>query len=279
MAMMLNLIYEDKDVLLINKQARISMHPSPHDPGELTLVTQILEQWPEIRGVGEDALRPGIVHRLDKETSGALVVAKNQRAFEHLKAQFQSQSVIKTYIALVLGKMSSREGKEHSTIGRSRKFGKFTTRVSRGTAREAVTRWRVIREYKTQPIGFSPRLEATNERERAVVAKDIGKQKLRGSSSFLTLLDVTPETGRTHQIRVHLAEKGHPVIGDALYGGKVAKAYRQALGRHFLHAFSIEFILPSGGRAKFEADLPEELTCFLEGLSVVPDHHINKRGD
>lgn len=240
---MLNVIYEDVDVAVLNKPAGVSVHPAPHAPGELALTTEILARWPETKGVGDlstgsgqENLRPGIVHRLDKETSGALIVAKNQRAFEHLKKQFQSQSVIKTYIALVIGKMQDREGEVRLAIRRSRKFGKFTTRGSKGTVREAVTRWKKINEYK-----------------------DAG-------GNALTLLELKPETGRTHQIRVHLAAIGHPVAGDSLYGNKAAKVYRKALGRHFLHAVCLELTLPSGSRIRAEAELPGELKDFLNGL-------------
>lgn len=235
---MLDILYEDRDVAVLNKPAGIAVHPSAHHPQAHTLVAELLRRWPQIQDVGDDpAVRPGIVHRLDKDTSGVLVVAKHPRAFAHLKGEFQSHRVGKTYIALVLGRMPAKEGTIAKPIGRSRAFGKLTTRSPRGTVREAITRWRKLKEYRDA----------------------------RGT--IFTLLEVKPETGRTHQIRVHLAAIGHPVIGDALYGGSSAKAYRQALGRQFLHASAIAFELPSGGRLSVEAELPAELRDFLAGLT------------
>lgn len=233
----MNIVYEDGDVAVLNKPAGIAVHPAPHAAGERTLSDDILARWPEIKGVGEDPSRPGIVHRLDKETSGIVVIAKTQVAYEFLKRQFQERKVKKTYLALVAGDMKERAGTISLPIGRSKKFGKFTTKISRGKIREAVTRWKVIRRYC--------------DRE--------------GNS--LTLLEVAPETGRTHQIRVHLAAIGRPVAGDTLYGGETAKRYREALGRHFLHAASLECELPTRGRLKVEADLSTELAEFLAALT------------
>ncbi|MBI1975223.1 MAG: RluA family pseudouridine synthase [Parcubacteria group bacterium] len=273
---MLSILYEDSDAVVLNKPAGISVHPAQHNPTERTLITEILGRWPEIRGVGDpsassglrpsidsgqETLRPGIVHRLDKETSGVLIVAKNQRAFEFLKKLFQTRQVKKTYLALVVGKMSAslsslelgrsgptdgptREGEIRFPIGRSKKFGKFAAITASRKAknesktREAFTKWKLVKEYQGP------------------------------SGEPLSLLELTPETGRTHQIRVHLAASGHPVVGDNLYGGKAAKKYREALGRHFLHAYSLELVLPSSGRIKIEAELPRELLKFLERIKL-----------
>lgn len=234
---MLNILYEDSDVVVLNKPAGISVHPAPHAPKEYALTTEILKCWPKVASVGDDPLRPGIVHRLDKETSGILVVAKNQRAFEYLKKQFQEHKVEKTYLALAIGKMPQREGAISLPIGRSRKFGKFTTKTPRTKVREAVTKWRLVREYRGP--GGEP----------------------------LSLLEIKPETGRTHQIRVHLAAIGHPVAGDNLYSGKTARKYRESLGRHFLHAQSLHLRLPAGRAIRIDADLPKELEGFLEKLA------------
>lgn len=238
---MLNILYEDKDVAVLNKPAGISVHPAAHSPNEPALTKEILERWPEVKNVGDDpTLRPGIVHRLDKETSGVLVIAKNQTAFEFLKKQFQEREVEKTYLALVMGKMREKQGEIALPIGRSRKFGKFTTRVARmkneelriKKIREAKTKWRIAKEFKD-----------------------------------FTLLEVKPETGRTHQIRVHLAAIGHPVAGDPLYGGKTNRSYREKLPRMFLHAESLKLKLPSGRVLLAEADLPSDLEEFLKSLA------------
>jgi 23S rRNA pseudouridine1911/1915/1917 synthase len=242
MPMMLAVVYEDADIAVLNKPAGIPVHPAPQE-NVTTLADEIIVRWPEIKTVGEPRgrqagvlLRPGIVHRLDKETSGVLVIAKNQRAYELLTRQFSERKVKKTYLALVVGEMPGREGTISLPIGRSRKFGKFTTKVPRGNVREALTFWKKLGEYKDR------------------------------NGRILTLLEVRPETGRTHQIRVHLAAIGHPVAGDRLYGGKIAHAYRDTLGRHFLHAASLELTLPSGGRMRVEAELPRELQDYLNGL-------------
>jgi 23S rRNA pseudouridine1911/1915/1917 synthase len=253
---MLNILYEDEDIVVINKPGGIAVHPAQHNSGEETLVAEILKRWPEIKDVGDPSaggLRPGIAHRLDKETSGVLVVAKNRSAFEYLKKQFQERRVAKTYIALVIGKMPGSKGEVRLAIRRSRKFGKFTAYPLKPFSnsrelgykkkitklREAITKWRTLAEYQT------------------------------AAGEILTLLEIIPETGRTHQIRVHLAAIGHPVVGDALYGGKAAKKYRAELSRHFLHASSLELNLPSASRAKFEADLPDDLAAFLQNLTQV----------
>jgi 23S rRNA pseudouridine1911/1915/1917 synthase len=248
--MELKILYEDKDIAVIDKPAGISVHPSPAKPEEKTLVDFILKRWPEIRNVGEEPLRPGIVHRLDKETSGVLVIAKNQGVFFHLKKQFQERKVEKTYLALVFGKMPKIEGRVDLSIARSRRFGKFTTKIQRGKIsgetfpkqgreREAATWWKVLREYRTS------------------------------DNDLLTLLEVKPETGRTHQIRVHFSAIGHPVIADPLYGGKKIKSYRKMLKRMFLHAKGIKIRLPRNKIIFVESDLPPDLERFLAGLEAI----------
>jgi 23S rRNA pseudouridine1911/1915/1917 synthase len=240
-------LYEDEGVAVINKPAGISVHPAAHNPSEITLIDFLLRRWPEMRSVGEDPLRPGIVHRLDKEASGVLVVAKTRAAFLFLKKQFQERTVEKTYLVLVIGRMPQQKGEIEKPIFRSRRFGTFTTRIRPGKVssetfpkkmklREAATAWKVLKEYRGE------------------------------NSETLTLLSVTPKTGRTHQIRVHLAAIGHPVAGDPLYGGKAARKARPELGRMFLHAFQLRFTLPSGRALLVEADLPPELKRFLETL-------------
>jgi len=233
---MLNILYEDADVVFLNKPAGISVQPGAGRPEEPALTAQMVAKWPEMKTVGDDPLRPGVVHRLDKETSGVLVAAKNQAAFEFLKKQFQDRRVAKKYLALVVGKMPDREGKINLAIGRSKKFGRFTTKTPRAKVRQAATLWKVLKEYRG-PDG-----------------------------NQLTLIELKPETGRTHQLRVHLAAIGHPVVGDKLYGGKGAKRFREILGRHFLHAAQLELDLPSGTHIRVEAEMPEELEKFLDSL-------------
>jgi 23S rRNA pseudouridine1911/1915/1917 synthase len=241
---MLDILYEDEDVIILNKPAGICVHPAKQNIEEKSLISEIIKYFPQIKNVGEDPLRPGIVHRLDKETSGILVVAKNQKSFLFLKEQFQKRAVVKNYIALAVGKMPKKEGEINFLIGRSKKFGKFAARIlskkdlSRHTfGREAITYWKLIKEYRDK------------------------------DGNILSLLKIIPKTGRTHQIRVHLASIGHPVVGDKLYGGESSKKYRELLNRHFLHAAFIELSLPSGGRIRVETDLPQELQSFLSKLN------------
>lgn len=230
----IKIIYEDEDVLAVNKPAGLMVHPDPKrkDKDEDTLVDWLAKDYPEIKKVGDEPkLRPGIVHRLDKETSGVLVIAKNQRAFEFLKRQFQERVVKKEYLALVRGVLNEPKGVIDLPIGKSKKdFRKRAAKVGvTGKIREAVTEYEVVKRFG----GY-------------------------------TLVKVFPKTGRTHQIRVHFKAIGHPVVCDKLYGPK--KQNCLGLQRHFLHASSLEIALPSGGRIKLEADLPDDLQKTLKSL-------------
>ena len=233
----MEIIYEDDNILAINKPAGVVVHrDSHHESG--TLVDEILEKYPEIKGVGDDSERPGIVHRLDKDTSGIILIAKNQLAFEFLKKQFQERKIEKYYRVLVVGEVKDRKGIIDLPIGRS--FVNPTKRVARGKMRgkirEARTKYGVLNKFE----GF-------------------------------TYLEASPKTGRTHQIRSHFAAIDHPVVCDKLYAGKrfICPA---GLKRHFLHASSIEFCLPSGvsekegHRIKLEAEIPEDLRQVLQEL-------------
>jgi len=198
----------------------------------------------------EPELRPGIVHRLDKDTSGVLVAARNQKSFEFLKNQFsahslklskegrdlayggQKREVVKKYLALAEGVLKNDNGTIDLPIGRSasdfRK--KLASDSAKGELREAVTEYKVLEKFPDY-----------------------------------TLVEAYPKTGRTHQIRVHFKAIGHPIVCDSLYGGK-RMTCPFGLARHFLHANFLEFVSPSGARLKLEADLPEDLAEVLEGL-------------
>jgi 23S rRNA pseudouridine1911/1915/1917 synthase len=224
----LDIVYEDRDLIVLNKPAGMVVHPAPGNVRG-TLVNALLFHAPEINVSGSN--RPGIVHRLDKDTSGLMVVAKTDRARESLLAQWQARTVSKDYIALVRGDVEPEEGTIDAPIGRDPLDRKRMTVLPNG--RFAVTHFRVSER-------FGP----------------------------TTLVDVELETGRTHQIRVHFAYIGHPVVGDALYnrksdqfGGALSIARRQ-----FLHAAGLGFDLPSGQRLTFRADLPEDLARVLSRL-------------
>ena len=237
----LDIVYEDDDLAVINKPAGMMVHAGAGATEDArnrgTLVNALLHRFGKLSEVGGD-LRPGIVHRLDKQTSGLIVVAKNDEAHRRLSAQFAKREVKKTYIALVHGWLKAERGTIEKSISRdSVRRVRMTTRRAGG--REAITHYRVVRRIDS---GF-------------------GK---------FSLLEVKIDTGRTHQIRVHLASLGHPVVGDATYGAPAqvkGSSGTIALTRNFLHAATLELAHPrSGERLSFSRDLPAEL---LEFLSVV----------
>jgi len=218
------IIYEDKDLLIVDKPAGLTVYPAPGHPSQ-TLVNALLACCLELANI-DNSLRPGIVHRLDKDTSGLMIVAKNKAAQQNLVDQFKSRSVVKGYLVLVKGKLSPERGTIEVPIGRHPVYRKRMAVVSGG--REARTHYQV-RQY-------------------------------RGD---YTLVEANPETGRTHQIRVHLSAIGYPVVGDATYG--VKSPY---LSRQFVHAYYLKFHLPSTGEYReFTCDLPLDLRRALEMVS------------
>jgi 23S rRNA pseudouridine1911/1915/1917 synthase len=216
----LKVVYEDKDVIVIDKPAGLLVHPAAGQKSG-TLVNAILARCPDL-GEIKGSIRPGIVHRLDKDTSGLMMVAKNDAAHADLSRQIKQRSIKKTYIALVLGQLTPERGAIEAPIGRHPGDRKRMAVVERG--REAKTEYRVIKYLDD-----------------------------------CTLLEVMPETGRTHQIRVHLSAIGHPVFGDHIYGKR-----SPILGRQFLHAHKLGFVLPSTGKfVEFTSELPRELQEVL----------------
>jgi 23S rRNA pseudouridine1911/1915/1917 synthase len=211
----LTILYEDNDLMVVDKPAGLTVHPAPGHYTH-TLVNAVLAHVPELDT--EETNRPGIVHRLDKDTSGLIIIAKNDIAHMKLADQFKNRTVTKTYQALVQGHLSPEEGIIDANIGRD----------PRDRKRMAVT---------TQ--GREARTEYLNN---------------------YTLLEVKPRTGRTHQIRVHLAAIGFPIVGDATYGAK-----SEYLSRQFLHAHKLVFRLPSSGEQReFKSDLPDDLQKTLK---------------
>jgi len=222
----LRLVFEDDDVVVIDKPAGMVVHPAPgHERG--TLVNALLARYPEMAIGG--GLRPGIVHRLDRDTSGLLVVARNDRALRALQAQQQARTMTKIYLVVVEGPMKEPEGVIDAPIGRH-PTNRLRMAVTPG-GRAARTRWRM--------------LEALGE---------------------YTLVEVQLETGRTHQIRVHFASRNRPVLGDPLYGPKRPRA-TFGLTRQFLHAHRLGFELPSNGASvEFVSPLPDDLAAALTKL-------------
>jgi 23S rRNA pseudouridine1911/1915/1917 synthase len=240
----LDIVYEDGDLAIINKPAGMMVHAgagaTEDQRNRGTLVNALLHHFAALSAVGGE-MRPGIVHRLDKETSGLIAVAKNDAAHRKLAAQFASREVKKKYIALVHGWIKKDSGTISASISRDRvRRVRMTTRQSGG--REAVSHYKVVR-------------------------------RLDSAFGRFTLVEVKIDTGRTHQIRVHLSSLGHPVVGDSLYGapremnagrGKRESSRAISLARNFLHAAQLELVHPrTGASLAFKSPLPAELQAFL----------------
>ena len=223
----LNIVFENDELMVVNKPAGMVVHPAAgHANG--TLVNAVLGYDSDIEGIGGEE-RPGIVHRLDKDTSGLILIAKNERAHRWLQDQFRLRKVEKTYLALVEGKPPTPAGRVEAYIGRDPKHRKRMAIVSESKGREAISEYQTLESFK----GY-------------------------------TLLEFHPQTGRTHQIRLHCAFLKCPIVGDAVYG---RKNHSITLDRHFLHAHRLKVVLPGEKTPKvFEAPLPDELERVLTEL-------------
>jgi 23S rRNA pseudouridine1911/1915/1917 synthase len=228
----LKILYEDADLVAVDKPAGMVVHAGAGVHSG-TLVNALLGRFDALSGVGGE-LRPGIVHRLDRYTSGILLVAKNDAAHRNLADQFSSRQVVKVYLALVHGAIKHESGRIERPITRDPAHRtRMTSRLAHGRA--AWSEYRVLRRFR----GF-------------------------------TLLNVRIGTGRTHQIRVHLSSIGHPVAGDRLYGAAAAVPGMPALGRYFLHAHSIRFEQPSTGKTiELESPLPPDLESWMAQLDTI----------
>ena len=249
---MVSVIYEDKNFVALNKPAGLLTHPL-RGRDESALTDWIIKHYPEAMSVGDDPEnRPGIVHRLDKDTSGIILIARNNETFDYFKKLFQAHQVKKTYLALVHGRVSPKTGLVNQPIRLKKNSIRRTLHLGKN-AKPAVTEYRVLKVLNSRPY------------------KDYRSYMSGEEPAYFSLLEVTPQTGRTHQIRVHLKSIDHPVVGDKLYSfrslqGAEALAASLGLKRQFLHAESLEFSLPGGRRMKLTADLPEDLQNFLNRL-------------
>jgi len=223
----LDIIFENNDLLVVDKPAGMVVHPAAgHDSG--TLVHAVLGYDPEIEGIGGEE-RPGVVHRLDKETSGLILLAKNDNAHHWLQDQFRLRQVEKTYLALVDGAPPTPSGRVEAAIGRDPSHRKQMAVLPPGKGRESVSEYKTLEKF-----------------------------------AHHTLLEFRPHTGRTHQIRLHCAFLGCPIVGDKVYGRKTPTL---KIDRHFLHAAKLKIILPGEKQARiFEAPLPGELERVLDEL-------------
>ena len=219
----LRVVHEDEDVIVVDKPPGLTVHPAPGHPRG-TLVNALLARYPELEAVGEPS-RPGLVHRLDADTSGLMVVARSPDSYANLSRQIKERSFTKVYLALVKGRPQPAEGAIDAPIARNPRSRQKMGIVEGGRAS--------LSEYRTM-------------------------EALEG----FTLLEVRPKTGRTHQIRVHMAATGHPVAGDSKYGGRA-----KFLRRQFLHACKLGFFLPSSGEpVEFASRLPPDLREALDYL-------------
>ncbi len=244
----LRVIYEDDDLLVIDKPAGLVVHPAPGNP-DGTLVNALIAHCGDgLSGIG-GVRRPGIVHRLDKETSGLMVVAKNDRAHAGLASQFEARTIERAYHAVVWGAPGAAAGAIEGNIGRDPRNRKKMAVVARG-GKPALTRWRIER-------------------------------RLGAAATAASVLECRLATGRTHQIRVHLAHRSMPVIGDRVYGGRLTPARRRAIGedaraavialtRHALDAYSIGFAHPGSGEMhNYSHDFPKELKHLIDLLDRI----------
>ncbi|HPQ81262.1 MAG TPA: RluA family pseudouridine synthase [bacterium] len=235
----LEILYEDRDIVVVAKPAGMVVHPAAGHPGG-TLVNALMAHCKDLSGIGGE-LRAGIVHRLDKGTSGCIVAAKNDAAHSSLAAQFKARTVSKSYLALVFGSMKAEGGEFDKPIGRS-KFDRKRMSSRTGKGRSSLTRWRV--------------------------AERVGKD--------FSWLEIELKTGRMHQIRVHFSEAGHPLVGDSTYGG-IKRAKRLSPGkvkdlvegfaRPALHSWKLAIDHPrTGERMEFVSPLPEDISSLLLDL-------------
>jgi 23S rRNA pseudouridine1911/1915/1917 synthase len=223
----LKILHADDDVIVLDKPAGMVVHPGVGAPRG-TLVNALLHAFPDIQWIG-DSDRPGIVHRLDKETSGVMIAARSPRAYLELKRQFKAREIKKVYLALVKGHMAVPEGRFDWPIGRHIKHGERMS-IKTNRPRAAVTSYRTLKEFKD-----------------------------------VSLLEIRPLTGRTHQIRVHLSAAGHPLAGDRRYG--TGRGPKQKFPRLFLHAHKLSFRHPgTGDMMEFVSPLPDDLQSVLKIL-------------
>jgi len=227
----IKVLFESKEYIIIEKPAKLLVHALPDKPNTPSLIDWLIDKYPQTKKLGENPLRPALVHRLDKEVSGLMVIPLTQDMQDYLKKEFKLRRVTKEYTALVYGSFEDVEGEINLPISRSKNTGRMAAHSVEQGGKPAITNFEVIKKY-------------TN----------------------YTLLKIHIETGRTNQIRVHMQALGHALVGDTLYINKnITKPID--LGRVFLHASYLEFTTPSGEKIKYTSKLPEKLQTLLNSLN------------
>ncbi len=253
----IKVIFEDDDLLVIDKPAGLIVFPEGNITGEKTLIDYLIEQKPELKSVGE-APRYGIVHRLDKDTSGILLVAKTAESLIFLQKQFINREVEKKYVCLVEGVINEDKGEIKTLIARAkgdkRKQRAYSAINAPKSAREAITEYKVLERYANPP-----------SQELRPASPKLQRGERGNKVNEFTLLEVQIKTGRKHQIRCHFSYLKHPVAGDKMYGFKNSPI-PEGLTRQFLHAAYLKIKLPSGQEKEFVSEIPDDLQKVLKNF-------------
>lgn len=257
----LNIVFENDDFLVIDKPAGLVVHPSAGHKQD-TLSNMLINYLPSLKTVGVD-FRPGIVHRLDEDTSGLMVIAKNDSAFGYLKNLFLTRDITKEYLCLVHGLFDHLHGKVDVPIGRTSTHMKMSVKA--------------FSYSRSQPKADQPPAGVKASGGRTGFGKEAlseyfvlgdNREHLEDDSLQYTLLRVKLHTGRTHQIRVHMAHIGHSIVGDKLYGGQFKIPDHKVFSRQFLHAYKLSFKMPDGTRLELESPLPKDLSGVLTKVGI-----------
>jgi 23S rRNA pseudouridine1911/1915/1917 synthase len=234
----ISILYEDEDILVVDKPPYLPVHPDKNFSHKRTLVNLLIGNNVPLSQLGGE-YRPGIVHRIDKDTSGLLVIAKTNKGYKHMRNQFEEHQITKTYYCLAIGEFDSKKGRIEAPIGRNPVDRKKMAIQNSKTAKKALSEFKVVKQFSWK------------------TAKRV-----------ISLLEVKIPTGRTHQIRVHMAAIEHPLLGDDVYGNSKLNREAQKMGlkRQFLHAHKLKFVGPSGNVIKVESEVPEDLANFLTKL-------------
>lgn len=258
--MKISVVYEDSDIIIIDKPSGLITHQKNIEDKQPSVVDWVIANYPELKNIGEPFIasgaevpRAGILHRLDKDTSGLLLIAKNNKTFFYLKNLFQTHKIKKRYLALVHGKPKEPKGTISSPLGR---IGlKWTTKLNGPDAKSI------------EDPRFGNRASHGPNRDKKLIDQKKAETEYKTIKNYgeYTLLELSPKTGRTHQLRVHLNSIGHPITGDVIYGFKRLSPPPN-LNRLFLHAYKLELITSEGKSLVVEADLPEDLQNVLNKL-------------